>query len=1263
MRKLCLPLTVIAAATALFAIGCEDGPDQTFQPAPPGAASLWNNSNIDAGVAQGFTTFDAGYPTVNALTICDTDFRRQRWAWMLTQPIQPPRKYAGIDLAGDDLWDGLTITAAESKPSSPTSPEGGLCQSVALGFEGACPSGFGNCNGNYWGNNQEVGFSWNTATLNLDQMTLQLGYTGSLATGKYPDNIGESHDYAFAIGDVYRRDGEPFEINWNDPTDRATKITNIFNAMMGTYAAAGGVPFNTGACSDDDTCKNSTGKYLCQCEHTSATSGTCVSPGQCGVADCATDGNCLVEANAGGLNYLGVRPMVVYIVGQAGVPQPQLSTPIEIYNFFNKFEPYANLPQTVTLDAIGPIASGTPLGQNDGGVCNQQIGQTFGYVTNNCVAVTDNATANTVNVNKITHGLIHDQEHWTANTLGINQNFTSATVAANPNIVVLDTDTPQPGDYAQDYYFDLRARGAVSNDTFMFPATSTLVGSSDLRGSSLVFIDWARLMLEDIAKQQTKYYRTTTPLVPRKIGDPDCIGFTGSVPTAELTNAALLPIIQPTDGGVTPPNTPALCSGVEGLIVPGLTEGDFSQDPNLATADPNANLNPSATNFDPGFYGSVLHPGDIVGAVCIDPGAYTDCEAVNSIWTNILTQVIRVEGRGVVTNLPYEMQDRRYYFKTFGFAYVQYLKAYGNYVAKYGFQAANTYPTGTIGGGLGPSDVVTTPIDLEAFFWDYNVSGGNGGAQTFDKFEYVDRTTIGSGAGCATSTLSLGAPTANPDFCYIPWDIEYGSDLQAGNQRYDNWYRRMDREEIGMYSAMLEDKTKTPGAENNVNITNLFGSPLLGGNPLAGVSGAWTQTSTTGTASNFQCATGTGGDPASNGCNTNPPLDPTPSLYTPPSGTGTCTGTNVLITANSYENGVVQGCVPPCNFGTYPATGCAPASATNGWQAGVCVANGTTEGCMPAMMDKNLGNSNAQVLLAHYPGAFARSPYSAGHSGITLQPSDEHPEIGVAHVTVPNYLPYDPTNCPTCNGPYTYSPTPATIEADGGLTCPIGWKIQADNTCHAPTYPSTGTGTTAPYFNPLTPWQTPQPGIGFTIPITGTRSQYVSTGQFDYTGVLESYIVDYLPWVDNFQPSCITSNADSATACNPGFACNPVTAQCEDADNTVRIAAIEGQDFLGQAFLCQDPTTGDVLHMGMYDSALTAVNWLAAHPGSQNEDVANNENAQTACQIVLIRSPQNNYIDYVVSLTNGVLLNISGGQGLGRVTDIVLFDPGLIQAL
>ena len=54
---------------------------------------------------------------------------------------------------------------------------------------------------------------------------------------------------------------------------------------------------------------------------------------------------------------------------------------------------------------------------------------------------------------------------------------------------------------------------------------------------------------------------------------------------------------------------------------------------------------------------------------------------------------------------------------------------------------------------------------------------------------------------------------------------------------------------------------------------------------------------------------------------------------------------------------------------------------------------------------------------------------------------------------------------------------------------------------------------------------------------------------------------------------------------------------------------------------------------------------------------------QDKLQVLIIRSPYDNYVDYIVSKQYGVLLNMGGGQGQGRVTDIVLFDPSLIQAL
>ncbi len=101
-------------------------------------------------------------------------------------------------MAKDDLWDGLTIDEAEQPPATAHLDDGGLCQSNAFGFQGTCPSGFGGCNGNAWGNNQEVSFSWNVASHLVDQMQLNLGYTGAMTTGMYPDHNGEMHCYKLA---------------------------------------------------------------------------------------------------------------------------------------------------------------------------------------------------------------------------------------------------------------------------------------------------------------------------------------------------------------------------------------------------------------------------------------------------------------------------------------------------------------------------------------------------------------------------------------------------------------------------------------------------------------------------------------------------------------------------------------------------------------------------------------------------------------------------------------------------------------------------------------------------------------------------------------------------------------------------------------------------------------------------------------------------------------------------------------------------------
>lgn len=1188
------PLIMLPVVAALVALGCTDGPNDPYQPGPADAG--WNSGNATSNT-DGGQDYDAGYPTTGKNVPCSTDLKRQRWAWMLTQPIVPPRKYAGIDMAKNDNWDGLKIDDAEQAPATPDQVGGGLCQSVPLGNSGPCPSGFGGCNTNYWGNNYEVIFTWNVATHLVDQMELQLGYTGALeTTTPYPDHNGQMHTWKVSVGDIIRRDGLAFQIGWGDTATFQQQTTDIFNAVMANYAPQAGVPFNQNTCNADSDCASATQVLTCQCDHGSNTDGTCVSAGKCGFKNCATDGNCL-NRNDGLNTYMGFRPLVVYIVGTSGVPQPALSTPNLIYNFFSKWEPYSNLPQVVKLDANGPNATGTPIGAKDPGtVCVQEVGQTYDDFVKNCVQVTGDPPTDNTNLTKVTHSLTHDTEHWTANVLGVNQNFTSHKVLQDPTAVVLDSDMPSSGDVAQDWTFDSRARGVVRNDYTGYQIPN-------FRGSALLMMEWARLMLEDIGTITGHTYL---------LGDPACTGYDSSgTPNYELNPG---------------------CSGIEGMMIPytgydndgsGTTPSDFSGDPS-----PLAELQYASNNWDYGnvYFASILKPGDLSGAFCVDPGSMVDCTADGvSIWQNALKHVIRVLGNGDVLNLPTELQDRRYYFKWFGVAYVKYLKAYGEYNTAHPATVDN-FPDGTAGSGLSPSDVAAQKLDLESLFFDFSVTPGTGGAQTFDKFEYIDREYIGQGVGGADN--------------YIPWDFEYGCDIFGGNQRYDNWFRRMDREEIALYSAMLEDKDHTPGQENNVNITNLFGSSILAGN--------WPS---------YACATGQSGDPSIDDCGgTNPPLDPVQSH---PLVGGDCSAYTGEVPAggNSYENGYVTGCGVQCDFTKFPASGCA-----ENYKA--CI-GGTA--CLDLKMDKNGHASYAKPLLAGYPGAWSRSPFSAGHSPVTIAAADKKPNLGVAMVHIPNFA----------QGPYTYSPiqslTPnCTTDADCdqsqgstcntttgfcSATCPTGYNLSSNKAwCNADTF--NGTGTRAPEHAGLAPWLEVQPGVGFPIPLDAQHNQWVSTGQIDFTGVLEQYIVDYLPWTDPAKPSCISDGA-----CRQGYSCDKNSHSCVTDDNTIQVAAIEGADFLGQAFVCQDPWTGDILHVGMFDSALGILDWLAAHPGASTALYGVVPSAQDACQILVIRSPADNYVDYIVAKGTGVTLNIGDGQGQGRVVDVVLWDPGLIQNL
>jgi hypothetical protein len=1055
---LCVTAAFVAAP---FLAGCEDGPNQTYSPA---TGTLFNNGEPDASFDPPTSAYDAGYASVSRTAACTADIKRARWAKMLTENIVPPRNYAGVDMAGGDTWQGLTVEAAEQPPDS-TTLEGGNCQGVA-GGNTSCPSGLGNCGQIFWGDNGEVNFIYNLATHVVDQMDLTLGYTGQM---KFTSRDGKNN-YVLSVGLPPQKNGKTYLIPWNNSNCKADPtapcydeiITELFNAAMATFDGKGeaGIPWPVDSPS------------------------------------CAKDHNCLQYPNDGaGNTILGFRPLVVYFLGgqHAGTPQPVNSTPTQLYNFYTKLEPYSKAPETLKIDSVGPTAS---VAVGDGmppKTCTIQIGQTYQNFLDNCINVwsSANSTLNTLDLNKVLGGRSHDYENIQFNVVGVNQNF-SLTPDLSTYQIVQDTDLPKATDFSTDWYFDVRASASLANET---------AGANGLLGTGLVQREFVRLAQQDINQY--------LPVAQRHaIGDPKCVT---QVPAA------------------------AGCTGLESIYV---ADGDPNgTPPGAAFADDPPGLQIEYTTGTPwgsnGCNVSVIEPGD--PQACYADAAHGP--AKGPFWDQALQQVTKVLGNGDILSLPPAVRDRRYFFRWFGIADVKYLKAYG------AAMTAGTDPT-----KITPTIVANTTIDLESLFFD------NSFANQFDKIEYIDRSVV------------VNPPPAGQEYLGVPMDYEYGTDVKAGNQRYTNWYRRLDREENALFKAYLRDPSKLPGQENSLNLTNMFGSPVL---------------------------------------------------------------------ANAYPS---LKCATEIWTAGKPSVAAAPDYATGGDCAGAAPppldANGNT------VMDLNgqmaladpahaAAYANPQPLLAQYPGVWGQTILTIGHSPIQINATDRLVEG--AHANIP-------------------------VFANVNAACAVkGYPTNVDPNCD----PAMATAQ-----NVLVPWQPDQPGSGFFIPNGAdvTTVKLIQAGTLDFTGVLETYEVFYKPYVDQVQPQCA-----SDTPCLAGYTCqsdNPsastgtLSGQCIASDNSIKVAAIFASDFLGEIFVCQDPNSGDILHVRQYQSTFDILTWLADHPGNPANQVPS---AQDACNIGVKYSAFDNYPDYIVSSGNGIVLNTNQGQGYGRIVDAELFDVNYLS--
>jgi hypothetical protein len=211
---------------------CEDGPNQTYSPSPLGAGNNWNNGNSAPSAGNAGASYDGGFNSITPLNLCSADLQRTRWANLLTQPIVPgdPKNnfhptFGGIDLAGPD-WGGVTFQTVEKQ----------LCSGIDVGPAG---DGMQVSEGACFGDNCEFLFAYVAATHVVNQVVLNLGYTGACDYTSDPAH-GAPHSYHMVIGQQIQKDNKPFEIDWNDGNLAAG--TEIFNGLMYTFGGPRGMP-------------------------------------------------------------------------------------------------------------------------------------------------------------------------------------------------------------------------------------------------------------------------------------------------------------------------------------------------------------------------------------------------------------------------------------------------------------------------------------------------------------------------------------------------------------------------------------------------------------------------------------------------------------------------------------------------------------------------------------------------------------------------------------------------------------------------------------------------------------------------------------------------------------------------------------------------------------------------------------------------------------------------------------------------------------
>ena len=770
--------TVIPLVAALAGAACEDGPSQTFAPAPTGAGTIWNGTPGGGGIPSEAGTFvskatqtfgaDANAGGQNANQTLTAVQEKAIWTKLFSAPMQPPGLAGGLDIAGGatgngssgydptvpfvydataETWTGCTLEQAELILGSATA------DSVYSGVTSTAG----------WGENLELTAYYNESSRAITDLLLEYGYVGTTVA----TSTDGSTTYTISMNNIpisvtTAAGTTQLILDWSDEVMLNKQVNAYYDAMRNTFLQS--FPADT---------------------------------------DCVAAGHCIVGNNLNQGGYIWLTPLnYTFFVDTTVGTQQANSIPVLVDVGLLKVLPFSGAATLLKLDSAGegPTATATGLGPAKTTTCKYVLGMTFADFDTNCLEVYPAGSAtNAVAKAKLFGAIEHGDEYWLFDVSGVDPQFAAGSLGqsevigdtketdAGTTVCVSDagpclpSTTSTPADTAFALRIDQEVLGVISNDFTNNDPTK----AKDLHGIGLVTLEWANL----IQKYMQANYGVTAEL-----GDPECIanplrptpsdagsgsGSSGDAGTVGEGGADAAPAH---DAGA-PPAT-KICSGIEGIIT--------SAPPASATGTMKNNaLGTNATKVDPTI-GVGLKPGTWYSVFCNGLGnpatgsGYGSCFGGqrgykgNAAYFFDTMQSALYSAYGSAEP-PVALQDRTFVFEQFVLAYVKYLQS-----------AAD--PTATI------ATIDANVIDPNEIFFDSNGGG-------FVTAEYVSRGNVNS---------SKVAPT----------EVDVTVELETSVLNDFEFDRFNFRGETALYAALKDKSTDQPGAEP-LFITNIVGSSVL----------------------------------------------------------------------------------------------------------------------------------------------------------------------------------------------------------------------------------------------------------------------------------------------------------------------------------------------------------------------------------------------------------------------------------------------------